>query len=74
MQKFGFRIQTRSGMTVENLVIHGADQAQAEDKLKQMYHHCTILECKVVDDVLRGDGTDLEGAIALIVAKDRPAQ
>ena len=74
MQKFGFRIQTRSGMTVESLIIHGADQAQAEVKLKQMYHHCTILECKVVDDVLRGEGTDLEGAIALIVANDRPTQ
>ena len=73
MQKFGFRIQTRSGMTVENLIIHGADQEQAETKLRQMYHHCTIVECKVVDELARSDGTDLEGAIALIVGKDRPA-
>ncbi len=74
MQKFGFRIQTRSGMTVENLIIHGYDQEQAEIKLRQMYHHCTILECRVVDDLARGDGTDLEGAITLIVGKDRPLQ
>ena len=74
MQKFGFRIQTRSGMTVENLIIHGSDQEQAENKLRQMYHHCTILECRVVDDLARGDGTDLEGAITLIVGKDRPLQ
>ena len=73
MQKYGFRIQTRSGTTVENLIIHGADQPQAEIKLRQMYHHCTILECRVVDDILRGDGTDLESAITLIVAKDRPS-
>ena len=73
MQKFGFRIQTRSGMTVENLTIQGADQAQAEIKLRQMYHHCAILECKVIDELLRGDGTDMESAIALIVGKDRPA-
>lgn len=71
MEKFGFRIQTRAGMIVEHLVIHGADQAQAEIKLRQMYHHCTILECKVVDDLALGDGTDLEGAIALIVGKDK---
>ena len=71
MQKFGFRIQTSSGMTVENLVIHGVDQAQAETKLRQMYHRCTILECRVVDDVARGDGTDLEGAISLIVGRDK---
>ncbi|MEP7154950.1 MAG: hypothetical protein ABI905_04205 [Betaproteobacteria bacterium] len=71
MQKFGFRIQTSAGMTVDNLVIHGVDREQAEVKLRQMYHRCTILECRVVDDVARGDGTDLEGAIALIVGKDK---
>ena len=74
MQKFGFRIQTRSGMTVENLIIHGTDQSQAEVKLKQMYHRCIILECRVVDEISRGDGTDLEGAIALIIGKDRNPQ
>ena len=71
MQKYGFRIQTRSGTTVENLIIHGVDQQQAEDKLRQMYHHCTVMECKVVDELLRGDGTDLESAITLIIGKDR---
>lgn len=71
MQKFGFRIQTHAGLTVDNLLIHGVDQAQAENKLRQMYHRCTILECKVVDDLPRGDGTDLEGAISLIVGKDK---
>lgn len=71
MQKFGFRIQTRAGMTVENLVIHGTDQPQAEIKLRQMYHHCTILECKLLDDLPRGDGTDLEGAISLILGQDK---
>ena len=72
MQKYGFRIQTRSGTTVENLIIHGVDQQQAEDKLRQMYHHCTVMECRVVDELLRGDGTDLESAITLIIGKDRP--
>ena len=71
MQKFGFRIQTSSGMTVENLVIHGVDQEQAESKLRQMYHRCSILECRVVDELARGDGTDLEGAISLIVGRDK---
>ena len=44
----------------------GLDQEQAEGKLRQMYHRCSILECRVVDDVARGDGTDLEGAISLM--------
>jgi len=71
MQKFGFRIQTSAGMTVDNLVIHGVDQQQAETKLRQMYHRCTILECRVVDDLPRGDGTDLEGAISLIMERQK---
>ena len=71
MQKFGFRIQTSAGMAVDSLVIQGIDQAQAEAKLRQMYHRCTILECKVVDELPRGDGTDLEGAISLIMGKDK---
>ncbi len=72
MQKFGFRIQTRAGMTVDNLVIQGADQSQAEAKLRQMYHHCTVLECKPLEDTLRGDATDVEGAISLIVGRQDP--
>ncbi len=72
MQKFGFRIQTRAGMTVDNLVIHGADQAQAEAKLRKMYHHCTVLECKPLEDTVRGDATDVEGAISLILGRQDP--
>lgn len=72
MQKFGFRIRTSTGTTVDNLVIQGADQEQAENKLRQMYRRCSILECRIVDELARGDGTDLEGAISLIVARDKP--
>jgi hypothetical protein len=44
--KYGFRIRTRSGMVVENLTIHGRDEADAERKLRQMYLHCQVLECR----------------------------
>jgi hypothetical protein len=69
MQKFGFRIKTKSGTVVENLVIHASDLAQAEAKLLRMYHHATVLESKVMDDLPRGEGTDLEGAISLILGR-----
>jgi hypothetical protein len=69
MQRFGFKIQTRTGMTVDNLVIHAADRAQAEGRLLQMYQRCTILECRTLEGPARGDATDLEGAISLIVEK-----
>jgi hypothetical protein len=45
MTKFGFRIRTRDGMTVENLLIYGRDGSDAERKLRQMYHECEILDC-----------------------------
>ena len=46
--KYGFRIRTRHGLVVENLVIHGRDEADAERKLRQMYQHCKVLACMIV--------------------------
>ena len=46
LTKFSFRIRTRSGTPVENLLIQAADQAQAEHRLQQMYPYCEILECR----------------------------
>jgi hypothetical protein len=43
--KYVFRIRTRQGMLVDNLVIHGRDQPDAERKLKQMYRGCEVVEC-----------------------------
>jgi hypothetical protein len=45
--KYGFRIRTRSGLIVDNLLIHGRDEVDAERKLRQMYQHCKILECTI---------------------------
>jgi len=45
--KYGFRIRTRSGLIVDNLLIHGKDEIDAERKLRQMYQHCKILQCVV---------------------------
>jgi hypothetical protein len=72
MQKFGFRIQTRSGLVVENLVIHAADQTMAEQRLKQMYIGCKVLESKVFEDSPpRSEVSDLEGVINLITNQDK---
>lgn len=69
MQKFGFRIRTQTGLAVENLAIQAESQELAEVKLRKMYHHATVLECRVLDDLPRSDATDLEGAISLIIGK-----
>jgi len=66
MKKFGFKIQTRGGSIVENLVIQGRDRDEAERKLRQVYHHCTIVEEKVLADPVPEDASQLEGVLTLI--------
>ncbi len=66
MMKFGLKIRTRSGLPVDNLVVHARDQAEAERKITQMYMHCEILECRQIQTAIRDDATDLDGIISLI--------
>ena len=66
MNKYGFKIRTRSGSLVENLQVHANDRAEAERKINQIYHHCEILECQEVTPTLKKEGLDLEDVIALI--------
>lgn len=70
MLKFGFRIKTKSGAVVENLLIQAADLAHAEIRLLQMYPHATVLEYKCIDEPARGESMDLETAISLIIGKE----
>jgi len=44
--KYGFRIRTRNGSVVDNLLIFGKDEPDAERKLRQIYMGCEILEAK----------------------------
>lgn len=43
--KYGFRIRTRIGLVVDNLMIYGRDESEARSKLRQMYRDCEILDC-----------------------------
>ena len=43
--KYAFKIRTRLGVVVDNLMIHGSDEHDAQLKLRQMYHGCQIVEC-----------------------------
>jgi hypothetical protein len=52
MTKFGFRIRTRSGLPVDNLVVHARDQVEAERKPLQSAN--------------RDEGNDLDNIISLI--------
>jgi len=66
VNKYGFRIRTRTGGMVENLQVQARDRAEAEIKIKQIYHHCEILECLEVSPTLKKEGLDLEDVISLI--------
>ncbi|HSS46933.1 MAG TPA: hypothetical protein VLL03_05925 [Burkholderiales bacterium] len=70
MTKFGFKIRTRRGLTVDNLIIHGRDLADAERKLDQMYLRCEILERRVIQ---KKEGTAaFEDIVSLIASQDEP--
>ena len=71
MRKFGFRIRTRGGSMVDNLTIQGRDLDEAERKLRQVYHHCVILETREVLEAGGVDASDLEGVIGLIADENR---
>jgi len=66
MIKFGFKIKTRGGMIVDNLLVAARDRPQAEAKLTQIYHNCQILDCQELRQTMKEDAIDLESAINLI--------
>lgn len=72
MTKFGFRIRTRGGMVVENLVVQARDREGAETRIRQIYQHCEILDCNTLTPDSRGDGVDLESMISLISRQEEP--
>ena len=69
MKKYGFTIRTRGGSLVSNLVIQGRDEVEAEKKLRQVYHHCTILQARALEDPV--DASDFEAVISLIASEGR---
>jgi hypothetical protein len=70
MTKFGFSIKTRGGSVVENLQVQARDRAEAEEKIRQIYHQCEILECQEVTPTLKKEGLDLDDVLALINKQD----
>jgi len=66
MNKYAFRIKTRSGGLVDNLQVQARDRAEAEGKITQIYRHCEILECQETTPTLKKEGPDLDDVLALI--------
>ena len=68
MIRYGFNIKTKHGQRVENILIMAATLDDAERRLRQMYHHCEIVECREHAVPRRVDTLDIEGVIGLISA------
>ncbi len=71
MNKYGFRIRTRSGSLVENLLVLANDRTEAERKIGQIYRDCEILQCQEVTPTLKKEGLDLEDVISLINKQEK---
>lgn len=48
MEKYRFRIQTRLGFKVDNLLVLARDRSHAETKIRQMYIDCAIVDYQVL--------------------------
>lgn len=72
MIKFGFKIKTRSGTVVDNLMFAARDRVEAERKVTQIYHNCEILDCRELQQLVKEEGFDLESAINLINKEPGP--
>jgi hypothetical protein len=66
MIRYGFNIRTRTGQRVDNISIVSGSQADAERRLRQMYHRCEIVHCQTETLTLRNDSLDLEAVIGII--------
>lgn len=66
MIRFGFQIRTKSGQRIDNISIVAATQLDAERRLRQMYHHCEVIDCREQAVPRRLDTLDVEGVISLI--------
>lgn len=56
--RFGFRIRTRQGIVVDNVVIPGRDAADAERKVRQIYRDCVILGRLGVNGASEGNAAE----------------
>lgn len=67
--KFSFRLRTRNGCLVEQVLIAGKDQKDAERKLFQIYRDCEILDARCHSPSPASSGpTNYEDVMNLITA------
>ena len=73
MTKFVFHIRARTGQRADNIVMQANGAAEAERRLRQMHHHCEILECRERAPAARIDALDVEAVIGMISREPLPS-
>lgn len=68
ISKFSFRVRTRDGAVVDNLIIGGHDEKDARRKLLQMYQGCEILNARSQPSPVRCSPASYEEVMNLITA------
>ncbi len=66
LTKYGFRIRTRDGLVVNNLMIHGRDEGDAQRKLRQIYRDCEIIDCVCHHGTVRTPQANFDDVLSLI--------
>ena len=66
MNKYEFNIRTRNGQRVDKITIQALDRPTAEQRLRQMYMQCEIIECNESVVMQHQENLDVEGIINLI--------
>lgn len=67
LKKYAFRIRTRVGMVVDNLMIPGETEEEAGRKLRQIYRDCQILNCVCHQGTVRTPvASNFEDVVSLI--------
>lgn len=66
IRKYGFRIRTKAGLIVDNLLIPGRDAEEAERKLRQIYRGCVVLSQAAQVAEPKPAASSYEDVIALI--------
>jgi hypothetical protein len=68
MPKFDFSVTTRDGQKVDSIQIYGKDLPDAERKLRQMYHHCQVMQSREINPEKElSQSADIEDVLSLIV-------
>lgn len=66
LTKYAFRIRTRDGLVVNNLMIHGRDEGDAQRKLRQIYRDCEIVDCVCHQGTVRTPPASFDDVLSLI--------